>query len=36
MLEEGGFETEFYTVRGKNLGFCIHCDHCLKGTGCIL
>ena len=36
MLEEGGFETESYTVRGKNLGFCIHCDHCLKGTGCIL
>jgi multimeric flavodoxin WrbA len=36
MLEERGFETEFYTVRGKNLGFCIHCDHCLKGAGCIL
>ena len=36
MLEEGGFETEFYTVRGKDLGFCVHCDHCLKGKGCIL
>jgi multimeric flavodoxin WrbA len=36
MLEERGFEIEFYTVRGKNLGFCIHCDHCLKGAGCIL
>jgi multimeric flavodoxin WrbA len=36
MLEEQGFETEFYTVRGKDLGFCIHCDHCLKGKGCIL
>jgi multimeric flavodoxin WrbA len=36
MLEERGFETEFYTVRGKDLGFCIHCDHCLKGEGCIL
>ena len=36
MLEERGFETEFYTVRGKDLGFCIHCDHCLKGKGCIL
>ena len=36
MLEERGFETEFYTVRGKDLGFCIHCDHCLEGAGCIL
>ena len=36
MLEERGFETEFYTVRGKDLGFCVHCDHCLKGKGCIL
>ena len=36
MLEQRGFETELYTVRGKNLGFCIHCDHCLKGKGCIL
>ena len=36
MLGKRGFETEFYTVRGKDLGFCIHCDHCLKGTGCIL
>jgi multimeric flavodoxin WrbA len=36
MLVEQGFETEFYTVRGKDLGFCIHCDHCLKGKGCIL
>jgi multimeric flavodoxin WrbA len=36
MLEERGFETEFYTVRGKDLGFCVHCDHCLKGKGCRL
>jgi len=36
MLVEQGVETEFYTVRGKNLGFCIHCDHCIKGKGCIL
>jgi multimeric flavodoxin WrbA len=36
ILVEQGFETEFYTVRGKDLGFCIHCDHCLKGKGCIL
>jgi multimeric flavodoxin WrbA len=36
MLGERGFETEFYTVRGKDIGFCIHCDYCLKGEGCVL
>jgi multimeric flavodoxin WrbA len=36
MLEEEGFETEFFTVRGKKIGFCIHCDHCLKKGGCII
>jgi multimeric flavodoxin WrbA len=36
MLGKQGFETKFWTVRGKKLGFCIHCDHCLKKEGCIL
>ncbi len=36
MLEEKGFETRFFTVRGKNIGFCIHCDYCLKSKGCYL
>jgi len=35
MLEERGFETTFWGVRGKRIGFCTHCDHCLKGEGCI-
>jgi len=30
MLEEKGFETQFWTVRGKRIGFCIHCAYCLK------
>ncbi|TXT63187.1 MAG: hypothetical protein BAJALOKI1v1_770005 [Promethearchaeota archaeon] len=31
-----GFETEFWTVRGKNLKFCIHCDYCIREKkGCI-
>jgi multimeric flavodoxin WrbA len=34
MLEEMGFETEFFTVRGKNIGFCTHCDYCLKNKEC--
>jgi multimeric flavodoxin WrbA len=36
MLEDRGFETEFFTVRGKDIGFCTHCDHCLRKEGCII
>lgn len=36
MLEEKGFQTEFFTVRGMNIGFCTHCDWCLKNQGCII
>lgn len=35
-LEIRGFKTEFFTVRDKEIGFCIHCDHCLKHKECIL
>ncbi|MCX8204375.1 MAG: flavodoxin family protein [Candidatus Nezhaarchaeota archaeon] len=34
MLEDMGFKTEFFTVRGKNIGFCTHCDYCLKNKKC--
>ena len=34
MLEKSGFETAFFTVRGKNIGFCQHCDYCLKKKEC--
>jgi len=34
MLEKMGFETEFFTVRGKNIGFCQHCDFCLRNKVC--
>jgi multimeric flavodoxin WrbA len=33
-LEEKGFETRFWTVRGKRIGFCTHCDFCLKNKEC--
>jgi multimeric flavodoxin WrbA len=33
-LEEKGFETRFWTVRGKRLGFCTHCDYCLEHKEC--
>ncbi len=34
-LEESGFETELFTVKGKKINFCIHCDYCLKAKECI-
>jgi multimeric flavodoxin WrbA len=35
MLEAKSFETELFTVRGKNIAFCTHCDYCLKEKECI-
>jgi multimeric flavodoxin WrbA len=34
MLNEKGFETRFWTIRGKHVGFCTHCDFCLKNKEC--
>lgn len=36
MLKKMGFETEFFTVRAKNISFCQHCDYCLKKKECLL
>lgn len=36
MLEERGLETEQFTVRGRQIGPCRHCDHCLKAKECIV
>lgn len=33
MLETKGFQTQLFTVRGKKIGFCTHCDHCLRNKG---
>jgi multimeric flavodoxin WrbA len=31
-----GFKTEFWTVRAKEIKFCIHCDYCIREKkGCI-
>jgi multimeric flavodoxin WrbA len=35
MLEKQGFKTRFFTVRGKRIGFCTHCDHCLTHKECM-
>lgn len=35
MLEEKGFETAFFGVRGKEIAPCLHCDYCLREKECI-
>ncbi|MGD8565769.1 MAG: flavodoxin family protein [Candidatus Bathyarchaeota archaeon] len=36
MLEQKGEKTRFFTVRNKEIGFCRHCDYCLKNKECII
>jgi multimeric flavodoxin WrbA len=35
-LEEQGFETLLWTVRGKWVDHCAHCDHCLTEKECVI
>jgi multimeric flavodoxin WrbA len=35
MLQQQGFETRFFTVRGKRIGFCLQCDYCIEHKECI-
>lgn len=34
-FKKQGYETEFFSVRGKKIGFCFHCDYCIKNGECI-
>jgi multimeric flavodoxin WrbA len=34
-VEAQGIETSFWTVRGKRVNFCTHCDYCLKNKECV-
>ena len=34
MLSDFGFKTNFFSVRGKGINFCQHCDYCLKHKTC--
>ena len=36
VLEEKGFETKLWTVRGKWVDYCAHCDYCLKNKECVV
>lgn len=36
MLDNLGHKTEFWGVHRRAIGFCTHCNYCLKGEGCII
>ena len=36
ILEQMNFKTELYTVKGKKIRFCLHCDYCLKNKKCAI
>ena len=36
MLEERGLQTALFSVRGKNISPCRHCDYCLKNKECVV
>lgn len=35
-LRAEGFQTEFFSVRGRKIGFCQHCDYCLTNKRCVI
>ena len=34
-LKEKGFSTEMFTVQGKKINPCIHCDYCIRKKKCV-
>jgi len=36
MLQEKGFQTRLWSVRGKWVDFCAHCDYCLANKECVV
>ena len=34
-LENNGFKTKCFSIRGKNIQPCMHCDYCLKHKECV-
>ncbi len=36
MLKEKGFRTDLWTVRGKEIDYCTHCDYCLTNKACVI
>lgn len=35
MLEEKGFKTSYFSIRGKDIAPCMHCDYCIREKECI-
>jgi multimeric flavodoxin WrbA len=35
-IQKKGFETRLWSARGKEIGFCAHCDYCLTNKECVL
>jgi multimeric flavodoxin WrbA len=35
-LAEKGYETKLWSVRGKWVDYCSHCDYCLKNKACVV
>jgi multimeric flavodoxin WrbA len=36
LLAEKGYETKLWTVRGKWVDYCAHCDYCLQSKECVV
>jgi multimeric flavodoxin WrbA len=36
MLTEKGFQTQLWTIRGRDVGYCVQCDYCLTNKECVL
>jgi multimeric flavodoxin WrbA len=34
-LEKLSYETRYWSVKGKKIEFCTHCEYCRKGEGCV-
>ena len=36
LLKGKGYDSTYWSVRGKRISFCTHCDGCLEGGGCVI
>jgi multimeric flavodoxin WrbA len=36
ILEEKGLDTTYFSIRGKKISPCVHCDYCIANNKCVL
>jgi len=36
LMKAKGFETHLWTVRGREIDYCTHCDYCLENKACVI